>query len=104
MPAEMAVITGMASSALGAFEHMNARISLGRWSWVLVTPQMHRLHHSFAPEHIDRNFAQHFPIWDVLFGTYVAPRADEFPPTGTTDSYVPTVWQALAAPWGRTRR
>ena len=64
------------------FTHMNIRLQLGCLSWVVTGPQLHRLHHSCKPEHIDTNFAQYFPIWDVLFGTYHHPKKGEFPPTG----------------------
>ena len=64
------------------FAHMNLRLELGRLSWIATGPQLHRLHHSCKPEHADTNFAQYFPIWDVLFGTYLHPKKGEFPPTG----------------------
>lgn len=64
------------------FAHMNVRLQLGRWSWLVTGPQLHRLHHSCEREHMDTNFAQYFPIWDVLFGTYRHPKKGEFPPTG----------------------
>ena len=64
------------------FPHMNARIELGRWSSVLLGPQLHRLHHSTNPEDFNLNFAGAFPVWDKLFGTYRSPRPGEFPPTG----------------------
>ena len=32
------------------------------------------IHHSCKPEHIDKNLAFMFPIWDWLFGTYHLPR------------------------------
>jgi sterol desaturase/sphingolipid hydroxylase (fatty acid hydroxylase superfamily) len=37
---------------------------------VLVTPEMHRIHHSVRPEEHDSNFAFHLSIWDRLFGSY----------------------------------
>lgn len=64
------------------FIHTNLPLQLGRWSWLVVGPQGHRIHHSRLPEHTDRNFAAYFPVWDVLFGTYWAPQRGEFPPTG----------------------
>jgi len=69
----------------GYFVHMNIRLELGWLTPVLAGPQYHRLHHSFQAEHIDRNFAAFFPIWDVLFRTYVAPKPGEFPRTGLHD-------------------
>jgi sterol desaturase/sphingolipid hydroxylase (fatty acid hydroxylase superfamily) len=37
---------------------------------VLVTPDLHRIHHSLDPADADRNFAGIFPWWDRLFGTF----------------------------------
>ena len=45
----------------------------GRWSMVFPSPAHHHVHHSRHPEHIDKNFAFVFPVWDVLFGTYHMP-------------------------------
>jgi sterol desaturase/sphingolipid hydroxylase (fatty acid hydroxylase superfamily) len=64
------------------FVHLNVRLELGGLGRVLVGPQHHRLHHSYLPQHIDRNFAVFFPIWDMAFGTYCPPRPGEFPATG----------------------
>jgi len=38
--------------------------------WMLVTPDMHRVHHSIRPEETDSNFGFNLPWWDRLFGTY----------------------------------
>jgi sterol desaturase/sphingolipid hydroxylase (fatty acid hydroxylase superfamily) len=65
--------------------HANLRLRLGPLSWLLTTPQGHRIHHSNMAVHTDKNFAAIFPIWDVLFGTYHAPKPDEFPATGLHD-------------------
>jgi sterol desaturase/sphingolipid hydroxylase (fatty acid hydroxylase superfamily) len=65
--------------------HANLRMQLGRWSWVATGPQVHRIHHSIDPDHQGKNFAQFFPVLDVIFGTYRAPLPGEFPRTGTSD-------------------
>lgn len=65
------------------FTHANLRLSLGPLAPILCGPQVHRIHHSRLPHHLDRNFAQIFPFYDVLFGTYHAPRRGEYPVTGT---------------------
>lgn len=39
-------------------------------SWILVTPRLHQVHHSEAPEHFDVNFGAVFSLWDHLFGTW----------------------------------
>lgn len=65
-----------------AWAHMNVRYSLGRWTLWIMNPQYHRLHHSVEPAHWNRNFADLFPVIDVIFGTAVVPRPDEYPATG----------------------
>lgn len=67
---------------LPAFSHMNLRLEFGRLTPLFIGPQLHRLHHSKEEEHHNRNFANIFPIWDVLFDTYLAPQRGQFPPTG----------------------
>jgi sterol desaturase/sphingolipid hydroxylase (fatty acid hydroxylase superfamily) len=60
-------------------EHTNVRIPTmvdRHLRRVLVTPDMHRIHHSARPGEGDTNFATIFPLWDRLFGTYRAEPAD----------------------------
>jgi sterol desaturase/sphingolipid hydroxylase (fatty acid hydroxylase superfamily) len=55
------------------FNHANARLPLGldRWlRWIVVTPDMHRVHHSIVPHETNSNFGFNLPWWDRLFGTY----------------------------------
>lgn len=66
----------------GFFNHANIRLSLGPLTPVLSGPQWHRLHHGQDRAYRDRNFAAYFPVFDILFGTYRAPRRGEFPTTG----------------------
>ena len=55
------------------FNHANARLP-GRLDavlrLVLVTPDMHRVHHSSHRPETDSNFGFNFPFWDRLFSTY----------------------------------
>ena len=44
--------------------------------WFVVTPDMHRVHHSIRPEETNSNYGFNFPWWDRLFGTYVAKPKD----------------------------
>lgn len=60
-------------NATALFNHGNVRLSrkLDRaLRWVLVTPDMHRVHHSIHREETDSNFGFNLPWWDRLFGTY----------------------------------
>lgn len=88
---------GFAFSAWTFFIHANLKLCLGRLSWLVEGPQVHRIHHSKLPQHYDRNFAAFFPIWDVVFGTYHHPRRGEFPPTGVMDE--PQVTTLREAAW-----
>lgn len=45
--------------------------NLGPLEWIMNTPEHHRVHHSDKPEHIDKNCAGMFIIWDRIFGTFV---------------------------------
>lgn len=72
------------------FAHMNLKISLGRFSYVIAGPQYHRIHHSIEPRHLEKNFAQLFPMWDILSGTAYRPADQEFPDTGLSPSKRPS--------------
>ena len=55
------------------FNHANIRLPerLDRiLSLVLVTPNMHHIHHHFQQPQTDANFGNIFAIWDRLFGTF----------------------------------
>jgi sterol desaturase/sphingolipid hydroxylase (fatty acid hydroxylase superfamily) len=66
-------------NATSMFSHANWRLPLGvdaALRWVVVTPDMHRVHHSIVPAETNRNFGFNVPWWDWLFRTYQAqPRA-----------------------------
>jgi sterol desaturase/sphingolipid hydroxylase (fatty acid hydroxylase superfamily) len=44
---------------------------------LIVSPAQHQIHHSSLPRHLDRNYAEHWAIWDTLFGTLYLPRDRE---------------------------
>jgi sterol desaturase/sphingolipid hydroxylase (fatty acid hydroxylase superfamily) len=57
------------------FNHGNAYIPAGIdrvLRWFVVTPDMHRVHHSVIPKETDSNFGFNIPWWDRLCGTYRA--------------------------------
>lgn len=62
--------------------HADIRLDLGPLTPIVVGPMFHRLHHSRHREHRNVNFAQIFPLFDILGGTYRRPRAEEHPDTG----------------------
>ncbi len=81
-PVITAVIAYTLVTFLGIFIHLNSTINLGPINRVLANPSTHRIHHSKRQEHLDKNFAAFFPIWDVIFGTYVEPVRGIHPETG----------------------
>jgi len=66
-------------NGMSMFNHANARLPIGLdrvLRLAVVTPDMHRVHHSAVPSETDSNYGFNFPFWDRLFGTYVGqPRA-----------------------------
>jgi sterol desaturase/sphingolipid hydroxylase (fatty acid hydroxylase superfamily) len=71
--------------AWGQFVHANTRVSFGPLDYVFAGPRFHRVHHSLAEQHHDKNFASFFPFLDLLFGTAYFPRSDEVVRTGLAD-------------------
>jgi sterol desaturase/sphingolipid hydroxylase (fatty acid hydroxylase superfamily) len=62
-------------NAAAMFNHANGRLpsAIDRWlRWLVVTPDMHRVHHSVIPREMNSNFGFNLPWWDRLFGTYRA--------------------------------
>lgn len=69
----------VALNATSMFSHSNVRLPLGIDRWlrrIIVTPDMHRVHHSVAREETDSNYGFNLSLWDRLFRTYrAAPKA-----------------------------
>jgi sterol desaturase/sphingolipid hydroxylase (fatty acid hydroxylase superfamily) len=89
-PSEFALLI-LVGELIQNFSHANVRIGFGKWlNAVIVGPAFHRLHHMRAepdrPGLHNCNFAQAFPVWDILFGT--ALYGEHTRATGVTD---PTV-------------
>jgi len=62
-------------NATAMFNHANVRLPPGFdrvLRWVVVTPDMHRVHHSVVKAETDSNFGFNLPWWDRLMGTYRA--------------------------------
>ncbi len=80
-PAAAVLVFEVVLNAAAMFNHANARLPLwldAALRLVLVTPDMHRVHHSTRIEETNSNFGFNLPWWDRLFGTYrAAPRAGQ---------------------------
>lgn len=72
-PTSLIPIYGLIFLSVSLLQHMNSPMPnrLERLlGFVLVTPGMHRVHHSVLAEHYGANFGAVFSFWDRLFGTY----------------------------------
>jgi sterol desaturase/sphingolipid hydroxylase (fatty acid hydroxylase superfamily) len=62
------ILNGMAM-----FNHANIELPAAldrRLRWLVVTPDMHRVHHSMEPDETNSNFGFNLSLWDRLMGTY----------------------------------
>jgi sterol desaturase/sphingolipid hydroxylase (fatty acid hydroxylase superfamily) len=78
-PALAVLLFEVLLNATSVFNHGNVRLP----AWLdrllrlfVVTPEMHRVHHSILPRETNSNFGFNLPWWDFLFGTYKAQPAD----------------------------
>ena len=72
-PAVVVLAFEVLLNATSLFNHSNVRMPAGLervLRWVVVTPDMHRVHHSAAARETNSNFGFNLPWWDRLFGTY----------------------------------
>lgn len=74
-PAEAVLVFEVLLNATALFNHAN--VALPAWldrplRLVLVTPDMHRVHHSEIREETDSDFGFCLSCWDRIFGTYIA--------------------------------
>jgi sterol desaturase/sphingolipid hydroxylase (fatty acid hydroxylase superfamily) len=62
-------------NATAMFNHGNVSLAphLDSWlRWFIVTPDMHRIHHSVITQETNSNYSFNLPWWDYLFATYRA--------------------------------
>jgi len=73
IPAVAVVLFEVMLNATSMFNHAN--VAMPAWldgvlRLIVVTPDMHRVHHSVVRQETDSNFGFNLPWWDWLFGTY----------------------------------
>lgn len=84
-PVEAVVLFEVVFTLANAVEHGDIDLPRGveaPMARVLVTPALHRWHHTTAVPERDSNFGTIFSIWDRLFGTYTASSSDTLVRTG----------------------
>jgi len=75
LPLWVVIIYLILSSLNAQLEHANIRMNHKLDSFLrllLVTPHMHKVHHSRHQKETDSNYSNIFSLWDRLFGTYTA--------------------------------
>ena len=79
-PALAVLIFEILLNASSLFEHSNLRLPASvdkKLRTVIVTPDMHRVHHSIYRHETDSNFGFCLSIWDRLFSSYIAQPRDD---------------------------
>jgi sterol desaturase/sphingolipid hydroxylase (fatty acid hydroxylase superfamily) len=78
-PVVAVVIFEVLLNASSMFNHGNLRLPVGVdrvLRLFVVTPDMHRVHHSVHPDETNSNYGFNLPWWDRIFGTYRAQPRD----------------------------
>lgn len=100
-PAWAVIVFEVLLNATSLFNHANIALPLQAdrlLRLVVVTPDMHRIHHSVIIRETDSNFGFNFPWWDRLFNTYSAqPAAGHIGMTLGLANYRDSKW--LKLPW-----
>jgi sterol desaturase/sphingolipid hydroxylase (fatty acid hydroxylase superfamily) len=72
-PAVAVLLFEVLLNATSMFNHSNVQMPVRLdcvLRWIVVTPDMHRVHHSIIARETNSNFGFNLPWWDRLFGTY----------------------------------
>ena len=79
----MVTFCGVLNATYQFFLHTETIDRMPRWyEAIFTTPSHHRVHHGTNPRYLDANYAGTLIIWDRLFGTFEAERADDPPVYG----------------------
>lgn len=73
-PVVAVVIFEVILNGMAMFNHANVRLPLGLdrvLRMIIVTPDMHRVHHSTEDNEANSNYGFNLSIWDRIFGTYI---------------------------------
>jgi lathosterol oxidase len=59
--------------------HANLGLRFGWLEYLFVLPRYHHWHHARVREYVDKNYAIHLPLVDMLMGTFKLPRDRSWP-------------------------
>ncbi len=77
-PVEAVFVYEIALGAMALFTHANFRLPAAldkRLRWLIVTPEMHRIHHSVVSCETNSNYGNILSLWDRMLRTYTAQAA-----------------------------
>ncbi|MBM1175469.1 sterol desaturase family protein [Microvirga arabica] len=102
------VLYKLAEAVMSALTHANMRLPR-HVDRVLVTPNMHAIHHSSYQPETDSNYSSVFPVWDRLFGTHtrMPKRGYDRMQVGlkeVRDARASDLWWQITSPMHRTLR
>jgi sterol desaturase/sphingolipid hydroxylase (fatty acid hydroxylase superfamily) len=93
VPSALIVWQVAALSVTGNLAHANIDFKIPKvMHKVLVTPEIHRLHHSIDHALGNSNFGALLPVWDMLFGTYTDPVTTPLAAVGIEGDPIPHRW------------
>jgi sterol desaturase/sphingolipid hydroxylase (fatty acid hydroxylase superfamily) len=109
VPALAVVLYRLARVTASTLVHGNVRVPAGVDAFlrlIIVTPDMHRIHHSVLEREQGRNLSGGLCWWDRLFGTYVAAPASDYRTmalglTGYPERRASSLRAALADPFAK---
>ena len=105
VPREVMLAYAAAVTIFGPVAHANVSLRvpafLHRW---VMTPQVHHIHHARPQALSCSNYANVFPIWDILFGTYEHPGEQPHFEYGIEEDTIPSdILGQTLAPFGEWR-
>ena len=103
VPAVCVIVFEAVLNAASIFNHANMRLPADSiLRGIIVTPGMHRIHHSQARSEMDSNYGFCLSLWDKIFGTYrAAAYLDNFPLglSSVSRKEAANAWSVLALPF-----
>ncbi|WP_395683494.1 sterol desaturase family protein [Dokdonella sp.] len=100
MPRTLAWVA-LISAMVQFFAHAALPIHFGPLSALLISPRLHRIHHSTDRAESDSNYASMFPLWDVVFRTYRSPSPRPERTGLHSGERLPGLWPLLSSPFRR---
>jgi ornithine lipid hydroxylase len=90
VPPQLVAWQFVAVVLVGGLAHANIAFRIPAFIHrIFVTPEVHRIHHSIDATQGNSNYSTVFPIWDLLFGSYVDPRLVEARRMGIDQDPIP---------------